>query len=109
MARHDAHDAVAWLREEGALHGVAPAAADPATATPANNGSATKVDAAAASASAASSVKIDVRKLVTQGQDLMRKGKDSPPHLISAKEIALDYTPPPTAEAEEVRLRTGAN
>ena len=40
---------------------------------------------------------------------MMREGKDSPPHLILAKEIALDYTPPPTAEAEEVRVRTGAN
>ena len=41
---------------------------------------------------------------------MMRKGKDSPPHLIWAKEIALNYTPPPTADAEpEVRVRTGAN
>jgi len=40
---------------------------------------------------------------------MMREDEDSPPHLILAKEIALDYTPPPTAEAEEVRVRTGAN
>ena len=42
-------------------------------------------------------------------QDKMRAGEDSPPHLIWAKEIALDYTPPPTADADEVRARTGAN
>ena len=40
---------------------------------------------------------------------MMREGKDSPPHLIWAKEIALDYTPPPTADAEEVRVRTVGN
>ena len=39
----------------------------------------------------------------------MREGKDSPPHLIWAKEIALDYTPAPTADADEVRVRTGGN
>jgi len=40
---------------------------------------------------------------------MMRTGKDSPPHLIWAKEIALDYTPPPSEEAEEVTVRTEAH
>jgi hypothetical protein len=40
----------------------------------------------------------------------MRAGDPSPPHLIWAKEIALDYTPAPAnANAEEVRVRSGAD